>query len=56
MNCYHEFKIRYLKNQKLFSIIVHELFEPIFLRKKKAIGFYGDFTVTNAKLGREICI
>ena len=27
--CYHEFKLRYLKNQKLFSIRVKELFEPI---------------------------
>ena len=33
--CYHEFKLRYLKNQKLFSIRVKELFEPIILRKKR---------------------
>ena len=42
--CYHEFKLRYLKNQKLFSIRVKELFEPIVLqkkkkKKKKATGF-----------------
>ena len=36
---YHEFKLRYLKNHKLFSIRVKELFEPIVLRKKKAMGF-----------------
>ena len=33
--CYHEFKLRYLKNQKLFSIRVKELFDPIVLQKKK---------------------
>ena len=73
--CYHEFKLRCLKNQKLFSIRVKELFEPIVLqkkKKKKGDGFslflnafswetnvwvtLGDFTVKNAKLGREICI
>ena len=32
--CYLEFKLRYLKNQKLFSLRVKELFEPIVLRKK----------------------
>ena len=32
--CYHEFKLGYLKNQKLFSIRVNELFEPTVLRKK----------------------
>ena len=31
---YHEFKLRHLKNQKLFSIRVNELFEPIILRRK----------------------
>ena len=35
MYCYHEFKLRYLKNQKLFSIRVKELFEPIVLQKKR---------------------
>ena len=29
MYCYLEFKLRYLKNLKLFSIRVKELFEPI---------------------------
>ena len=69
--CYLEFKLRYLKNLKLFSIRVKELFEPIVLWKK-AMGFalfkspclrnrsnrvtLGDFTVKNTKLGREICI
>ena len=37
--CYHEFKLRYLKNKKLFSIRVKELFKPIVLRKKKATCF-----------------
>ena len=32
MYCYLEFKLRYLKNQTLFSII-KEVFEPIVLRK-----------------------
>ena len=32
--CYLEFKLRYLKNLKLFCIRVKELFEPIVLRKK----------------------
>ena len=78
--CYHEFKLRYLKNQKLFSIRVKKLLEPIVLWKKnknknknkKGDGFLlflkafswetnlwvtlGDFTVKNAKLGKEICI
>ena len=37
MYCYHEFKLRYLKNLKLFSVRVKELFEPrpIVLWKKK---------------------
>ena len=70
--CYIEFKLCYMNTQKLFSIRVKELFEPIVLRGKKADGFLlflkafswetdlrvtlGDFTVKNAKLGREICI
>ena len=40
--CYIEFKLRYLKILKLFSIRVKELFEPIVLqkkKKKKATGF-----------------
>ena len=32
--CYLEFKLRYLKNMKLFSLRVKELFEPILLRRK----------------------
>ena len=58
-------------NQKLFSIRVKELFEPIVLQKKgdgfllflKAFSWetdlwvtLSDFTLKNAKLGREICI
>ena len=41
MFCYLEFKLRYLKNLKLFSIRVKELFEPIVMRKqlKKATDF-----------------
>ena len=35
MYCYLEFKLRYLKNLKLFSIRVKELFEPIVLRIKR---------------------
>ena len=69
--CYLEFKLCYLKNLKLFSVRVKELFEPIVLRKKgyrfllflKAFSWetdlwvmLGDFTVKNAKLGREVCI
>ena len=37
--CYVEFKLRYLKNLKLFLIRVKELFEPIVLPKKKSDGF-----------------
>ena len=37
-SCYLEFKLHYLKNLKLFSIRVKELFEPIVLRKK-VMGF-----------------
>ena len=33
--CYNEFKLRYLKNQKLFSVIVKELFELIALQINK---------------------
>ena len=33
MYCYLEFKLRYLKNLKLFSVRLKELFEPIVLRK-----------------------
>ena len=56
----------------MFSIRVKELFDPIVLRKKKGNRVLlflkafswetdprvtlGDFTVKNAKLGREICI
>ena len=32
--CYLEFKLHYLKNLKLFSIRVKELFEPIVLQRK----------------------
>ena len=71
MYCYTEFKIRYLNNLKLFSVGIKELIEPIVLWKK-ADGFLfflkalssetdllvtlTDFTVKNAKFGREICI
>ena len=50
--CYLEFKLRYLKNLKLFSISVKELFEPIVLRKKRqdnARWFYG----RKLKIGKE---
>ena len=35
MYFYLKFKLRYLENLKLFSIIVKELFEPLVLRGKK---------------------
>ena len=62
MYCYLEFKLRYLKNLKLFSIRVKESFEPIVLQKRRRdfalfITFFlrnrslsnaiGDFTVKN---------
>ena len=72
MYCYLEFKLRYLKNLKLFLIRVKELFEPIVLRKKKATGLLvflkafswetdlwvtlGDFKVKDAKFRKEIFI
>ena len=37
--CYLEFKLRYLKNLKLFSTRVKELFEPIVLREKRLLVF-----------------
>ena len=37
--CYLELKLRYIKNLKLFSIWMKELFEPIVLQKKKGDGF-----------------
>ena len=36
--CYHEFKLCYLENLKLFSFRMKELFEPIVLQRKAA-GF-----------------
>ena len=41
MYCYLEFKLRYLKNLKLFSIRVKQLFEPIvsYFEGKNAMGF-----------------
>ena len=71
MYCHLEFKLRYLKNLKLFLIRVKELFEPIVFRKKgdgfllflKAFSWetdlwvtLGDFTVKDAKFGKEIFI
>ena len=37
--CYLELKLHYLKNLKLFSIRVKELFEPTVLRKTKGDRF-----------------
>ena len=70
--CYLEFKLRYLKNLKLFSIRIKELFAPIVCENKKGDGLLfclkafswetdlwltlSDFTVKNSKMGREICI
>ena len=45
-NCYLEFKLRYLKNLKLFSIRVKELFEPIVLLFSKAFSWETDLWVT----------
>ena len=72
VHCYLEFKLRYIKNLKLFSIRPKELFEPTVLRKKgdRFLPFLksfsletdlwvmlGDFMVEkNANLGWEICI
>ena len=69
--CHLECKLRYLRNLKLFSIRVKELFKPTVLQRK-ADGFLlfsksfswetdlwvtlGDFPVKNTKLGLEICI
>ena len=39
MYCDLEFKLRDLKNLKLFSIRIQELFEPIDRREKKPKGF-----------------
>ena len=65
--CYLEFKLHYLKNLKLFSSRVKELFEPIVLRKKgdgfllflKAFSWetdlwvtLGDFAVKKPKIGK----
>ena len=65
MYCYLEFNLCYLKNLKLFSIRVKELFECIVLRKKKGDGLLlfkgiflrnkslstlGDFRIKNAKI------
>ena len=38
-DCYLEFKLRYLKNLKLFLSRVKELLETIVLRGKKGDGF-----------------
>ena len=69
--CYVEFKLRYLKNVKLFSIGVNWLIEPLVLPRKgdgcllflKAFSWetdlwvtLGDFAFKHAKLGMEICI
>ena len=54
MYCYIEFKVRYLKNLKLFSIRVKELFEPIVLpkKKKKKKKKKGDFYGKKRKIGK----
>ena len=39
MYCYLEFKLSYLKNLKLFSTRVKELFELTVLCEEKATGF-----------------
>ena len=71
MYCYLEFKLRYNKNLKLFSIRIRELFEPSVLRRKadglllflKAFSYKTDlretlcdFRVKNGKLDRKINI
>ena len=37
MYCYHEFKLGYLKSQKLFSIRAKEIFEPIVAEKRRRV-------------------
>ena len=68
VNCYIEFKLSYLKNRKLFSIRVKELFEPIVFSKKsdgfllflRAVSWepdfwisLGDFALKNVKMGKK---
>ena len=48
---YPEFKLRYLKNLKLFSIRVKELFEPTDLRRE-ADGIFALFKSIFLRLGR----
>ena len=56
MYCYLEFKLRYLKNLKLLSIRVKELFESIVFAKKRRrvfalfIKFFlGNRSLSNAR-------
>ena len=62
MCCYLELKLHYVKNLKLFSIRVKELFEPTVLRRKKNDGVFPLFkniflkyqSLSNARLnGKE---
>ena len=51
MYCYSEFKLRYLKNLKLFSIREKQLFEPIVLRKKgNVIALFKSISLRNRSL------
>ena len=71
MYCYFEFKLRYLKNLKLFSISVNEIIEAYSFTEKRRRVFalfksiflktdlwetLGDSAVKNVKLGRKICV
>ena len=47
MYCYHEFKLRYLKNQKLFSIRVKELFEP---KRRRVFALFKSIFLRNLSL------
>ena len=57
---YLEFKLRYLKNLKLFSIRVKELFEPTVLRKNRRFFFFFFFFLLsiflrNRSLSNAVC-
>ena len=57
MQCYFEFKLRYLKILKLFSIRIKQLLEPIVLQRKAIFERdQSDFTMKDAIFERKIYI
>ena len=51
MYCYLEFKLSYLKNLKLFSIRVKELYEPIVLwRRRRVLALFKSIFLRNRSL------